>query len=112
MDYGPALKGQKYPTASLVPYLIKIVRDGLEKVASHNRLPGIRDLAAKMLNDGTFGFNTYWRSGAPRTVFDEHSTIGNRNRVKGCPVPTLIAAALGPRLKHLPFLDEVDKAKV
>ena len=91
------LEGQKYPTASLVPYLIKIVRDGLEKVASHNRLPGIRDLAAKMLNDGTSGFNTYWGSGASGNAFDEHSTIGNRNRAKGCPVPTLIAAALDPR---------------
>ena len=27
-------------------------------------------------------------------------------------MPTIIAAALDPRLKHLPFLDEVDKAKV
>ena len=106
------LEGQKYPTASLVPYLIKKVRDGLEKVALHNRLPAIRDLASKMLTDGTSGFNTYWGSGAPGTIFDEHSTMGPRNRQKGCPLPTLIASALDPRLKHLPFLNDVDKAKV
>jgi hypothetical protein len=106
------LEGQKYPTASLVPYLIKKVRDGLEKVALHNRLPAIRELAFKLLHDGTNGFNTYWGSGDPGTIFDEHKTIGTRNRKKGCPFPTLIASALDPRLKHLPFLDEVDKAKV
>ena len=106
------LEGQKYPTASLVPYLIKKVRDGLKKVADNNRLPAIRDLAAKMLDDGTNGFNTYWGSGEPGTIFDEHLTDGNRNRKKGCPFPTLIASALDPRLKHLPFLDDVDKEKV
>jgi zinc finger BED domain-containing protein 1 (E3 SUMO-protein ligase ZBED1) len=65
-----------------------------------------------MLNDGTNGFNTYWGSGEPGTIFDEQKTVGNRNRKKGCPFPTLIASALDPRLKHLPFLDGVDKAKV
>ena len=106
------LGGQKYPTASLVPYLIKKVRDGLEKVAANNCLPAIRVLASNMLKDDTNGFNTYWGSGEPGTIFDEHLTIGNRNRANGCPLPTLIASALDPRLKHLPFLDEVDKAKV
>ena len=97
------LEGQKYPTASLVPYLIKKVRDGLEKVAANNRLPAIRDLASNMLKDDTNGYNTYWGSGEPGTIFDEHLTIGNRNRAKGCPLPTLIASALDPRLKHLHF---------
>jgi hypothetical protein len=106
------LEGQKYPTASLVPFLIKIVRDGLEEVALHNRLPAIRELALKMLHDDTNGFNTYWGSSDPGTIFDEHKTVDTRNRKKGCPFPTFIASALDPRLKHLPFLDEVDKAKV
>lgn len=106
------LEGQKYPTASLVPYLIKKVRDALRKVVNHNRLPAIRDLASRMMSDPVNGFNTYWGSGESGTVFDEHQTLGGRNRCKGCPFPTLIAAALDPRMKGLPFLDERDRDKV
>ena len=106
------LEGQKYPTASLVPYLIKKVRDALKKVVNHNRLPAIRDLASRMTDDPVNGFNTYWGTGESGTVFDEHLTLGGRNRRKGCPFPTLIATALDPRLKSLPFLDEIDREKV
>ena len=106
------LEGQKYPTSSLVPYLIKKVRDGIRKVANQNRLPTIRELATRMLNDPVNGFNTYWGSGEPGSVFEEHLTLGARNRKKGCPFPTLIAAALDPRMKQLPFLDYSDKEKV
>ena len=57
------LEGQKYPTASLVPYLIKKVRDALKKVVDHNRLPAIRDLASRMTDDPVNGFNTCWGTG-------------------------------------------------
>lgn len=106
------LEGQKYPTASLVPYLIKRVRDALKKVANHNRLPSIRELATRMMDDPVNGFNTYWGTGESGTVFDEHLTLGGRNRRKGCPFPTLIAAALDPRMNSLPFLDEIGRGKV
>jgi zinc finger BED domain-containing protein 1 (E3 SUMO-protein ligase ZBED1) len=106
------LEGQKYLTASLVPYRIKKVRDGLEKVALHNRLPAIRDLAticSMMVQTGLTHIGVQVNQGQYSMSI---KLSCNRNRKKGCPFPTLIASALDPRLKHLPFLDGVDKAKV
>jgi hypothetical protein len=69
---------------------------------------GVCSLAQKLLDD----FNTRWGSGNADTVFDEHRTLGPRQRVIGVSLAALLGAALDPRTKSLAFLSEGDRRKI
>lgn len=106
------MEGQKYVTLSLVPYLVSEIRQMLEKVADDSESAAIRALAIKMLTDKVNGLNTYYGSGLAGTIMGENQVLGRRNRQKGFPIKTLMAAFLDPRTKDLNFFEELDKSDI
>jgi zinc finger BED domain-containing protein 1 (E3 SUMO-protein ligase ZBED1) len=106
------LEGQQYVTLSFVPYLISMVRKGLEEKAENARSEVVRNLAHDMLKDRVKGFDVYWGEGQENSLFDENEVAGRGNRQKGFPRNTLIAAALDPRSKSLKGFGVLDKAKI
>ena len=102
------LEGQKYVTNSLLPYIIHTVREEIKESIASSEGQSTSDFMEKLLSHRTKGFNTYWGSGAPGTVFLENETLGYISRQKGLPKKTLMASFLDPRTKDLSTMDPED----
>ena len=88
------LEGEKFFTISLIPYVIATVHKGLRAVIEdEGQLQPVQALASTMLAD----YNARWGSGDAGTVFAENQIRGDRQRQKGLPIKTLLAAACDPR---------------
>jgi len=102
------LEGEKYVTISLVLIIITTIRSRLmnviEKAFSQHQF----ELATALLED----FNIRWGSGTDGTVFNEHLTLGLRNRPKGIPRLTLLATFVDPRTKSMTGLGNIEIAQV
>jgi len=53
-----------------------------------------------------------WGSGEDGTVWQEHKARGRRQIRKGIPRIVLLAAAVDPRFKRMPFLSQADREEV
>jgi hypothetical protein len=95
------LEGQKYVTNSLMPYVIHSIREEIKETLENAETEEMRRFVQKILAHNTKGFNTYWGTGAPGTIFTENETLGNFQRQKGLPKKTLMASFLDPRTKDL-----------
>lgn len=103
------LEGEKYVTISMVPYMISTIRAGLQNVVNGVRSSEcVKTLATIMLND----FNQRWGSGEDGSVFTENQVRGDRQRQKGIPKKTLMAAALDPRTKSLGYIGPTDREAI
>lgn len=104
------LEGEKYVTISLVPTLIISLRNQLIAIIDDVANEGghIQAVALRMLED----FNKRWGEGAHGTIFQEHTTEGERRRPKGLPILTILASALDPRFKGLLDFDEDDRIRI
>jgi zinc finger BED domain-containing protein 1 (E3 SUMO-protein ligase ZBED1) len=102
------LEGQKYVTNSLMPYVIHSIREEIKETLENAETEEMRRFVQKILSHNTKGFNTYWGTGAPGTVFTENETLGNFQRQKGIPKKTLMASFLDPRTKDLSTMHILD----
>jgi zinc finger BED domain-containing protein 1 (E3 SUMO-protein ligase ZBED1) len=102
------LEGQKYVTNSLMPYVIHNIREEIKETLENAETEEMRRFVQKILAHNTKGFNTYWGTGAPGTVFTENETLGNFQRQKGIPKKTLMASFLDPRTKDLSTMHILD----
>jgi hAT family C-terminal dimerisation region len=102
------LEGQKYVTNSLMPYVIHSIREEIKETLENAETEEMRRFVQKILAHNTKGFNTYWGTGAPGTVFTENETLGNFQRQKGIPKKTLMASFLDPRTKDLSTMHILD----
>ena len=103
------MEGEKYVTLSLVPTVIERVRNNL-RVASLRT--DHSEYVARMLKVLTDTFTAEWGSGVPNTQYDEHKTVGYRNRHKGYRVVHMLAAFLDPRTKLLLTFGTDDRSKI
>jgi len=94
------LEAEKYVTISCIPVGIYKIRKNLKKVLSESddiTSETVKVLAKAMLDD----LNIRWGSGLPGTVYNEHITLGPRQRAKGLPLIVMIATLLDPRTKFV-----------
>jgi len=104
------LEGEKYVTISIVLIIITTIRSRLM----------IRNVIGKAFSQHQFGlatalledFNIRWGSGIDDSVFNEHLTLGTRNRPKGIPRLTLLATFVDPRTKSMTGLGNIEIAQV
>ena len=97
------LEGETYVTISLLTYMIGKLRKGLEAQFYNNIIA--EELRASLLNH----FNDQWGTGADNTIYDQNSIRGRRNRKSGIHAHALVAAAVDPRTKFLPFVEANDR---
>jgi len=74
------MEGEKYVTLSLVPTVIERVRSNLREASLRT---DHSEYVARMLKVLTDTFTAEWGSGVTNTQYDEHKTVGHRNRHKG-----------------------------
>jgi hypothetical protein len=92
-----ALEGEKYVTASTIPYCIHKIRELLTPSPDADVNDPIVMIQKALLED----FNKRWGKGAPGTVILENETYGSKQRQKGIPKLIFLACALDPRTKSL-----------
>ena len=103
------LEGEKYVTISFIPTIISKIRSDLEAT---QRRPDNTEYVTAMLNKLRNSFDAEWGLGVPNTMYDEHLSVGERNRHKGYRPLHMVAAYLDPRTKLLHVFGEEDKAKI
>jgi hypothetical protein len=91
------LEGEQYVTVSFMPTIICRIRSGLD--ACQHRVDN-SEYVATMLHKLRTSFDSEWGLGLPNTMFDEHLTLGDRNRHKGYRLMHMVAAYLDPRTKN------------
>mmetsp|Transcript_12832 Transcript_12832/g.25980 ORF Transcript_12832/g.25980 Transcript_12832/m.25980 type:complete len:754 (-) Transcript_12832:39-2300(-) len=106
------LEGDKYPTVSMVPYLVWKIRKHLkaraEPIDEGQITSSTRQLSQIMYRD--FVENRY---GDGSTVFHDEYVLGNLQRYISLNKIVLVASFLDPRFKSLhPFVPAADKQKI
>ena len=116
MVFQRQLEGDKYITSSLlfgISYVRTSVKSHIATFESTGEARPIAmvsaNLGRNLLDHATSGFNVYYGSGDPGTVWDESNGRGPRNRRKGCPRLCLLSAAVDPRTKGLHGLNDAEK---
>jgi len=115
MVFQRQLEADKYITSSLLFGMISFVRTSVKGHISTFESTGearpiaMANLGRNLLDHATSGFNVYYGSGDPGTVWDESNGRGPRNRRKGCPRLFLLSAAVDPRTKGLRGLNDAEK---
>lgn len=103
------LEGEKYVTISLLCSIIHRIRASLTEAQIQ---PDNSEYVTKMLNTLRTSFDQEWGSGVTDTAFEEHYTLGPRNRHKGFRPVHMVAHFIDPRMKNSSIFGDEDKKKI
>ena len=103
------LEGESYVTISLVPRVIHNLRQNIEIALAE---PDNSEYVTTLLTDLKKSFVQEWGSGVTDTLFDEHKTLGPRNRHKGLRVCHMVGSYLDPRFKQMKTFGPNDQIKI